>query len=82
MLIDCPPNLGLLTVNAIVAAREVLVPVNMTDEGALQGAYVLVTIPQSARATDRMELTPYGLGRRVGLGEAGERTGHRDSDDQ
>jgi chromosome partitioning protein len=38
IVVDCPPNLGLLTVNALFAAREVLVPVSMLDAGAYQGA--------------------------------------------
>ena len=38
VVIDCPPNLGLLTVNALFAVREVVVPVSMLDPGAYQGA--------------------------------------------
>ncbi len=41
VLLDCPPNLGLLTVNALCAASEVVVPVSMSDVGSLQGAVEL-----------------------------------------
>jgi chromosome partitioning protein len=38
VFVDCPPNLGLLTVNALFAAPEVIVPVSMRDSAALQSA--------------------------------------------
>lgn len=36
IIIDCPPNLGILTINALIAAREVLIPTEL-DQYSLQG---------------------------------------------
>ncbi len=41
ILIDCPPSLGLLTVNGLTAAREVMVPIQ-TEYYALEGVGQLI----------------------------------------
>lgn len=42
VIIDCPPSLGLLTINALTAATGVIVPVQ-TDYLSVRGASLLVT---------------------------------------
>jgi chromosome partitioning protein len=43
IVIDTPPNLGQLTINALVIADTVLAPVSVEDEGAAQGLVELTS---------------------------------------
>lgn len=60
VLIDCPPNLGLLTVNAFVAAAEVLVPISMIDRNAYKGAATLLSTLNTLRRR-RVSVQTLGL---------------------
>lgn len=55
VVIDTPPNLGLLTVNALVCADRVLAPVSVEDEASLHGIFELqLTI---AKLAERLGVT-------------------------
>lgn len=60
LLIDCPPNLGLLTVNAFVAADEVLIPISMIDRNAYKGASTLLSTLETLRSR-RVSVATLGL---------------------
>ena len=59
-LIDCPPNLGLLTVNGLVAARGVIIPVQ-TQYYAMKGLANLVKVINTIRTKLNRELRILGL---------------------
>jgi chromosome partitioning protein len=55
VVIDTPPNLGLLTVNALVCADRVLAPVSVEDEASLHGILELqLTITRLAERLGAM----------------------------
>ncbi|RJE83450.1 ParA family protein [Paracoccus onubensis] len=60
ILIDCPPALGLLTINAMVAATGVLVPLQ-AEFYALEGLSQLLTSIRHVRQTANPELRVNGV---------------------
>ena len=59
-LIDCPPSLGLLTVNALIAANSILVPLQ-TEFFALEGLSQLLQTVERIRARFNPELSILGV---------------------
>jgi chromosome partitioning protein len=60
VLIDCPPSLGLLTLNALTAATEVVIPVQ-AEYYALEGLSQLTTIVGRIREALNPELRITGV---------------------
>jgi len=60
ILIDCPPSLNLLTVNALVAAHSVLIPIQ-TEYYALEGLSQLMEVIQKIRRRSNPQLRIEGL---------------------
>jgi chromosome partitioning protein len=60
ILIDCPPSLGLLTINALAAANSVLVPVQ-AEYYALEGLSQLLNVIQQVRQSLNPNLDILGV---------------------
>jgi chromosome partitioning protein len=60
VLIDCPPSLGLLSINALVAASEVIIPVQ-AEYYALEGLSQLLSVIGQVRAGLNPNLNLLGI---------------------
>lgn len=60
ILIDCPPSLGLLSINALAAASEVLIPVQ-TEYYAMEGLSLLLDTIQKVKAALNPNLNLLGI---------------------
>ena len=60
VLLDCPPNLGILTVNALVMAREVFIPLQ-TEYLAMKGLKKLLETVEIVRKRLNGELAVTGI---------------------
>jgi chromosome partitioning protein len=60
ILIDCPPSLGLLTINGLTAANSVLIPVQ-TEYYALEGLSQLLNTIQAVRGSTNPQLELLGI---------------------
>jgi chromosome partitioning protein len=82
VLIDCPPSLGLLTLNALVAGREMFIPIQ-AEYYALEGLGQLLETVEMVKAHLNPELrvstilmTMYDARTRLASGVADEVRGH------
>jgi chromosome partitioning protein len=60
ILIDCPPSLNLLTINALTAAQSVVVPLQC-EFFALEGLSQLLSTVEQVRSTLNEALTIHGI---------------------
>jgi chromosome partitioning protein len=60
ILLDCPPSLGMLTINALTVAKELLIPMSM-EYLALRGLDMLAKTVSKVRAVTNPGLTYLGI---------------------